>query len=99
MNDADWNELGFIFICSKGAKELEEGTYNVATTNAKGTLGTGTYINDYTYSDWEVDIAGNPTSGKAVVKKDGKTYTITYDFVMKSGQRYAGTFKGEITSY
>ena len=70
MNDADWNELGFIFICSKGAKELEEGTYNVATTNAKGTLGTGTYINDYTYSDWEVDIAGTPTSGKAEVKKD-----------------------------
>ena len=99
MNDADWNELGFIFICSKGAKELEEGTYNVATTNAKGTLGTGTYINDYTYSDWEVDIAGNPTSGKAEVKKDGKIYTITYDFVMKSGQRYTGTFKGEITSY
>lgn len=100
MNDADWNaELGFMFICSKGAKELEEGTYDVATTNAKGTLGTGTYINDYIYSDAEVDIAGTPTSGKAEVKKDGKTYTITYDFVMKSGQRYVGTFKGEIAGY
>lgn len=100
MNDADWNaELGFMFICSKGAKELEEGTYDVATTNAKGTLGTGTYISDYIYSDAEVDIAGTPVSGKAEVKKDGKTYTITYDFVMKSGQRYVGTFKGEIKGY
>lgn len=94
-NDVDWHcEMVLQFMCDPAAKELEAGTYTVGTTNAKGTMGERTYLNDYEFSS----LGGTPKSGNVVVTKDGTKYTIAYDFTMESGQRYTGTYKGEIAN-
>lgn len=92
-NEVAWQcEVTLQFMCDPDAEELEAGTYTVADTNAKGTMGTRTYLDDYKYSS----LGGAPKSGSVVVTKDGSQYTIAYDFTMESGQRYTGTYKGEI---
>ena len=94
-NDVDWHcEMVLQFMCDPAAEELEAGTYTVGTTNAKGTMGERTYLNDYEFSS----LGGTPKSGNVVVTKDGTKYTIAYDFTMESGQRYTGTYKGEIAN-
>lgn len=93
LNDSDWTfEMVLQFIGSETDKELAAGTYEVATTNAAGTLGAKSGIDMYS----QPVSGGKFVSGKAVVTKSGSEYTITIDCKAEDGMRYIGTYKGEI---
>lgn len=95
LNDNDWTfEMVLQLFGNADDKELQPGTYTFATTNAAGTIGAKSSIDLYS----QPVAGGYFKSGKAVVSKTDGKYKIEMDLATEDGQRYVGTFEGEITN-
>lgn len=94
LNDSDWTfEMVLQLFAAADATELPAGTYEWADTKAPGTIGEKTSIDAY----YQPVAGGYIKSGKAVVSKDS-LYTIELDLTAEDGQRYVGTFRGDISN-
>lgn len=95
LNDSGWNfEMVLQLFAAADATELPAGTYEWADTKVPGTIGEKTSIDIY----YNQPVAGGYIkSGKAVVSKDS-LYTIELDLTAEDGQRYVGTFRGDISN-
>lgn len=95
LNDSDWTfEMVLQLFGNASDSELQAGTYTFADTNAAGTMGAKTSIDTYS-----LPVSGGYIkSGKAVVSKTDNNYKIEMDLTAEDGQRYVGTFEGEITN-
>ena len=94
LNDSNWTfEMVLQLFAEASATELPAGTYEWADTKAPGTIGAKTSIDTYS-----LPVAGGYIkSGKAVVSKDS-LYTIAFDLTAEDGQRYVGTYTGDISN-